>query len=447
MTIQERIEDLPRQGFYLLLIYMPFHVFIVQWFSLYTGGMAVWKGLKDAIALLLVCLTVLLVWLKRKSTREFNWFVWLALGYALVHFLVWALNPTIYKDTALLGSVYNNRLLWFLVLGMGVRLLWPRLSEGSVIRVVVGVSTAVCVLGVLQYFLPKDIMENFGYSVARGVKPMFFIDDKPDLPRIMSTLRDPNSLGAYLIVPITILFYKLFTVVREKRQMIAGLLFLHGLTLFLTFSRSAWLGAFVSVTILGVYALRSKFVPWLLKYWPLLLGVFLLFSSVALMYKDQYAIQNILIHSDESTEAKAQYDSNELHIIYARKGLEGMANQPQGNGPGTAGLVSIQHPEKGFLTENYYIQIGYEVGAIGLLIFLAVNVLVYKGLLRRRGVLSAVLLASFWGYVVCNMLLHTWSNEAVASQWWLLAGFVVGGSVVVKKKTSKKLAESTAAAV
>ncbi len=437
MTLQERIMELPRQGFYLLLIYMPFHVFIVQWLSLYTGGLAVWKGLKDAIALFLVALTVILVWLKRKQTREFNWFVWLALAYAAVHFLVWALNPGIYKDSALLGSVYNNRLLWFLVLGMGVRLLWPKINENGVLRVVIFVSTLVCALGILQYFLPKDLLEHFGYSVARGVKPMFFIDDKPDLPRIMSTLRDPNSLGAFLILPITILFYKFFTVVRQKRQLIAGLLFLHGLTLFLTFSRSSWLGAVVAVIVLAALALRAKFVPWLLKYWPLLLGVFLLVTSVALMYKDQYAVQNILVHSDESTAAKAQYDSNGYHVLYARKGLEGIANHPEGNGPGTAGLVSIQHPDKGFLTENYYIQVGYEVGMLGLLIFLAVNVLIYRELMRRKSLLPAALLASFWGYVVCNMLLHTWSNEAVASQWWLLAGFAAGAPLVANKKTTK----------
>lgn len=444
MTIQQRIEELPKQGFYLLLVYMPFHVFIVQWLSLYTGGLAVWKGLKDAVALFLVALTVILVWTKRKTTREFNWFVWLAIAYAAVHMLVWVLNPHIYKDSALLGSVYNNRLLWFLVLGMGVSLLWPKISENSVLRLVVFVSTVVCALGILQYFLPKDLMTHFGYSVARGVKPAFFIDDKPNLPRIMSTLRDPNSLGAYLILPITILFYKLVTVARDKRQLIGGLLFLHGLTLFLTFSRSAWIGAVVSVTVLAAYAMRAKFVPWLLKYWPLLLGTVLLVSSVALMYKGQYAVQNILVHSDKSTAAKSQHDSNGYHWLYARRGLEGIAKHPLGNGPGTAGLVSIQHPDTGFLTENYYIQVGYEVGVVGLLIFLAVNILVYRELMKRKSLLPAALLASFWGYVVCNMLLHTWSNEAVASQWWLLAGLAVGvPHVIIKKSSVKKVTKAT----
>lgn len=429
MTIQERILELPRQGFYLLLVYMPFHVFIVQWLSVYTGGLAFWKALKDAVALFLVVLTVLLVWFKRKSSREFNWFVGLALAYAAIHFLVWLLNPGIYKDTALLGSVYNDRLMWFLVLGMGVRLLWPKINESSVLKLVIFLSTVVCALGVLQYFLPKDLMTHFGYSLARGVKPAFFIDDKPNLPRIISTLRDPNSLGAYLILPITILFYKFVTVARERKQFIGGLLFLHGLALFLTFSRSAWLGVVLSLTVLSAVALREKFVPWLLKYWPLLLGTVLLVGSLALMYKGQYAVQNVIVHSDKSTK---QTDSNALHTQLVERGVKGVWHKPQGHGPGTAGLVSLQHPDSGFLTENYYIQIGYEVGLIGLLIFLAVNFLAYKGLLRRKTLLSVALLASFWGYVLCNMLLHTWGNEAVASQWWLLAGLAIGAPVIIK---------------
>lgn len=442
MTLQERIMELPRQGFYALLIYMPFHVFFVQWVSVYTGGLAFWKGLKDAIAFFLVGLTILLVWLQGKRTRTFDWFVGIAFAYGLLHMLVWAISPSIYRDTAVLGSVYNNRLLWFLVIGLGVRLLWPKINENSILRLVIYISTVVCALGIVQYFLPKDIMTHFGYSVARGVKPNFFIDDKPNLPRIMSTLRDPNSLGAYLILPITILFYKLMTVRRDRRQLIGGLLVLHVLALALTFSRSAWMGTIVSVCALIIFAFRAKFGPWLLKYWPLLLGSVLLIGSLVLMSKNQYAVQNILVHSDKSTAAKSKYDSNGYHWLYAKEGLQGIWHRPQGHGPGTAGIVSIQHPDRGFLTENYYIQIGYEVGVTGLLLFLAVNFLAYKELLLRRSLLSVALLASFWGYVLCNMLLHTWSNEAVAAQWWLLAGFTIGGSVTVwrsKKQAGKKL--------
>lgn len=433
MTLQERIKELPRQGFYVLLAYMPFHIFLSQWLSTYTGGLSVWKGAKDAIIFVLVTLAVILVWVEHKSNRVFNWLVWITVAYGVLHLLVWAVNPHIYKDTAILGSVYNIRLLWFLLIGMSVRLLWSRIDENHVIRIILLISSVVCVLGVLQYFLPKDLLTHFGYSLARGVKPAFFIDDKTNLPRIMSTLRDPNSLGAYLIVPITLLVYKLFTVRPQRRQLVGGLLIFHGWALLLTFSRSAWLGTVISVAVLAAYKWRAQLKPLLAKYWPILIGSILLIGSLTLMFRHQYAVQNILVHGDQSTALKSQYDSNGYHWLYTKRGLEGIVHQPQGHGPGTAGLVSIQNPNGGFLTENYYVQIGYEVGVLGLVLLLLVHLRVYKELLRRLSPLSVALIGSFWGYMLCNMLLHTWSNEAVAAQWWLLAGLVVFAPKVTKR--------------
>lgn len=435
--MSEKLRRIPYYGSLGLLIYMPFHIFLAQSLSLMTGGLSVWKVAKDVVGALVLLMIVILVWHRHRSTKTFNLFLLLATYYLLLHLLVWALNPHIYKQSALLGTLYNGRLLGYLLIGMGAALLWPKdMNENRVIRIVLMVSTLVCALGVLQYFLPKDILTHLGYSVARGVKPNFFIDDKPDLPRIMSTLRDPNSLGAYLIVPITLLVYMLVSAAKKRRMLLLGLIGLHGLALLLTFSRSAWLGSVVSVSVLGAYSFRAKLRPLLAKYWPLLIGTILLVGSLTLTVKNQYVVQNVLVHGDKSTAAKAQHDSNGYHLLFVRRGLEGIADKPLGHGPGTAGIVSIQNPSGGFLTENYYVQIGYEVGILGLLIFLAVHVLLYKELLGKRSALALCLLASFWGYVLCNMLLHTWSNEAVAVQWWLLAGVAMVASKV-KSKTKK----------
>ncbi|HSX23599.1 MAG TPA: O-antigen ligase family protein [Candidatus Saccharimonadales bacterium] len=425
------LRRIPYYGALALLVYMPFHIFLVQSLSLVTGGLSAWKAAKDVLTTIILAVTVLLVWQQHKTTRTFNWFFGLAFAYGLIHLLVWAINPHIYRDGALLGTIYNNRLLWYLLIGMGAALLWPKqLNERRIIRLVLMVSTMVCGLGILQYFLPKDILTHVGYSIARGVKPAFFIDDKRNLPRIMSTLRDPNSLGAYLIVPITILAY---TWLRgsKRRLLIAGLLGLHGLALFLTFSRSAWLGTVVSLGVLGAYQFRTGLKKWMEKYWPLALGIVLLVGSLTLLVRQQYVVQNVLVHSDKSTKLA---DSNALHLQHVKEGLRGILHKSQGHGPGTAGLVSIQNPAGGFLTENYYVQIGYEVGVLGLLVFLAAHALAYKRLLTRRTQLAAVLLASFWGYVLVNMLLHSWSNEAVAAQYWLMLGITLGLVVPDKKR-------------
>ena len=404
---------------------MPFHIFLSQSLSLLTGGLSAWKIAKDVITALILAAVVILVVIKAKPSKQKHFFyliLLLSTVYGLLHVVIWALNPGIYRQSAILGTIYNNRLLWYLMIGMGVALLaGPRLNQHRAVRLVLLVSSAVCALGVLQYFLPKDILTHFGYSLARGVRPAFFIDDKPDLPRIMSTLRDPNSLGAFLILPITLLGYKLIR--SQRRLLLGGLLGLHWLALFLTFSRSAWLGLVISLGVLGFYELRG-YMGKLIKYWPFLLAGLILLGGLVFLLRDQYVVQNVLVHSDENTTA--QLDSNEYHLVLIQRGLQGIKDRPLGHGPGTAGLVSIQNPQGGVLTENYYVQIGYEVGILGLLLFVAINVLIYKKLSRQRTPLAICLLASFWGYILVNMLLHTWSNEAVAAQWWLLAGLAIG---------------------
>ena len=67
-------------------------------------------------------------------------------------------------------------------------------------------------------------------------------------------------------------------------------------------------------------------------------------------------------------------------------------------------------------------QLGYELGIAGMVVFIGANIWIVIRLYRRHDGLGVVLCASFGGYVVTNMLLHSWSNEAIAAQWWLLAG-------------------------
>lgn len=116
-----------------------------------------------------------------------------------------------------------------------------------------------------------------------------------------------------------------------------------------------------------------------------------------------------------------------------------MADNPAGYGPGTAGLTSIRNQEQGtVLNENYYLQIAYEVGVIGLLLFLTILVMVTVYLWRQSAQIpvALALLASFAGLALTNVLVHIWSNEAVAYSWWGLAGLVLSTTLVSKDTDS-----------
>ena len=425
----QRLQRIPFLIVVALLIYMPLHVFLAQSLSLITGGLEIWKLAKDLALFASVTFVFCLLWRKRdRGLTEVNLLLTLGLAYTGLHLLLWALHPDIYRDSALLGIIYNVRVIGFLLLGMGAALLYTRKISLSplLVKLVLGVSTLVAAFGVLQYFLPHDILTHVGYGLDRGTLPAFFIDNRPDFPRVMSTLRDPNSLGAYLIIPITLLLMLLLGAASARRRFVlGGLLALHGAALFLTFSRGAWLAALLTGALLVGWRYAAGIKQLARRYWPVLAALCVLFLAGILVARGTYAFKSVVTHRTGAPQG-AEYDSNGFHWVFAKRGLEGIVRNPFGHGPGTAGLASIQNPAGSFLTENYYIQIGYEVGVLGLALFMAITVIVYLRLWQRRNEpLAVVLLASFWGYVVMNLLFHMWSNEAVAAQWWLLAGLCI----------------------
>lgn len=417
-------KRLPYYACLALLVYMPFHIFLAQSLSLITGGLDIWKLAKDAVLALAVLFVICMVWQGNRATKPFRW---LCLGvglYAAIHGIVWAFQPDIYRDSALIGLIYNLRLVGFVLLGYGAVLLWPQTFRPQLLmKLIIVLGTVVALLGIVQYLLPKDILTHAGYGVERGARAAFFIDDKPEFPRIMSTLREPNALGAYLLVPlVATMLYGLQAIGARRRLLLAGMFGMQALALFFTFSRSAWAAAALAVGLAVVWQYRALAWRLMRRLWlPLALVVLLVAAG---LYSQRHSpfVQTYITHASND----ADLDSNDYHALFLQQGLEGIADQPLGHGPGTAGLASIQNPAGSFLTENYYVQIGYEVGIAGLLLFIAINIMLYVWLWYcRTEPLAVVLLATFWGYMLMNMVLHTWSNEAVACQWWVLAGLVL----------------------
>lgn len=424
MQIAKRI---PYWGFLALLIYMPFHIFLSQYVSTLTGGLEAWKIAKDVFVAILALFTFCLVVYNRGVPKWFWMLVGASAAYTILHILLWITHPHLYPQSAEVGFIYNIRIPCFAIIGAGAVLLQPHLCTfRSVCKVVLAVSSVVALLAIVQYFLPRDILTHVGYSVERGVKPAFFIDDNPAFPRVMSTLRDPNSLGAFLLVPMALLASLMVhakQLVSKRQLQLAGLFVLHAAALYLTFSRSAWLGALVVVVLVGLWRVSSQFVRVIRRWWPALI-IFALIVGVAVYTQRHNAtLDGIVSHS--TAAQVGPHDSNDLHWIYVQRGLNGIWHNPLGHGPGTAGLASIQNPNGGLLTENYYVQIGYEVGVVGLTLFAGLLAWVYIRIWRRHDQWTVVLLSSFWAYALINLLLHMWSNEAVAAQWWLLAGIAL----------------------
>ena len=412
-----------------LLAYMPLHIFLSTWLGTTFGALEFAKAAKDVV--LVVGFLAAVVAAGKKGLLR-GWLVYLILAYAALTLLLALLKPT-ETDAEILGVVYNTRFLLFFLYAAVLSRLFDRTElRRAALRAVLAAATVVLFFGVIQYtVLPDDALRHVGYTRGNGVLPAFFIDDKPDLERAMSTLRDPNSFGSYIIIVASLALAALLRK-RAPKQLTVGLLALSGLSLLYTFSRSAWLGmAAAALTVIALhYGPRGK--EALNKRGKQIgfIAAGLVIVGLASLYtmRNTYLVQNVIFHADESTVLE---DPNQLRSRFFRESVEEIVEQPLGHGPGTAGLASIKNESQGVrLTENYYLQIAQESGMVGLVLFLAIVGLVGWQLFhlasRSPGsTLALALFASLVGLSITNLFVHIWSNEAVAYTWWGLAGLSI----------------------
>ena len=191
---------------------MPLHIFLSTWIGTSFGILEFTKVFKDIVLVIGFCLLLL-------ASVQQSWFrqmlkekiVWLIVAYCALN-IVYAIVKKTDQDAEILGIVYGTRFYIFFLYGMLLAKLYDakKLLKQS-ITVVMVVASIVLFFGVVQYILlPNDALTHVGYQRPTGVLPAFFIDDKPDLERVMSTLRDPNSFGSYVII-VGILAFAVFS--------------------------------------------------------------------------------------------------------------------------------------------------------------------------------------------------------------------------------------------
>lgn len=419
--------------FFALLAYAPLHIFLSTWLGTTFGQLELAKIFKDIVLPIGFAATLFATWdvawfkqfVQQPLIRLIGLYALLTVSFALI------LSTS--QRAEILGVVYNLRfLLIFVYAGLLLRLYKFEYLRSRALQIVLGAGIVVAAFGVVQYtVLPDDALTHVGYSRENGVLPAFHIDDKPDLERVMSTIRDPNTLGSYLIIIIPLLMAGLFATKRsETRQILIGGILLAGLAMLFSFSRSGWVGIVVSMLTFTIvyFAGRYNIGQFVREHRKWLVIGTLIIALLGVGFfaaRDSYFVQNVILHSDESTTLE---DPNELRIRFWQESLTAAVQNPLGHGPGTAGLASIQSDHV-ILNENYYFQILHEVGLVGLVLFLAILAFVgtklYQIYRRTHDMYALGLFAAFVGLLATNFLVHIWSNEAVAFTFWALAGLYI----------------------
>jgi hypothetical protein len=420
----------------IIFILLPFHAFLTVWaasiFGHYTA-IRLWKEVLMAVALLGVLYLLIFDRKVRHHTLRRK-LTWLILAYIAVQ-LGWGLWTWHVGDVTLKAMAYgvllNSRFLLFFLLGWAIAIRterferrWPKLMLWPAVLVVL--------FGLLQVFVfPVDFLRHFGYG-PDTIAPYETINNNFDFIRYMSTLRGANPLGAYLLIPISALVVLLVRYPRSwnwtKGLLLAGSLAM----LVFSFSRSAWLGAVLSIATASVLASKSawwrRHQRWLWSGAAAMLTV-LIIGAVTLQNNSHF--QNFIFHTQDNSAVAES--SNDGHEVALREGIRDLESEPFGHGPGTAGPASVYNNGEARIAENYYIQLAQEAGWPALILFVTiVGAVAYLLWTRRQTTLALSLLAALVGISFVNLLSHAWTDDTIAYIWWGLAGLAIGTPVLKK---------------
>ena len=292
---------------------------------------------------------------------------------------------------------------------------------------------AVIVLGFgcLQLLLPPDNLAVLGYDKTKNIAPYLTVDQNEAYVRINSTLRGPNPLGVYagsvLVIALVALIYKLRqSEVQKKREYwwLVALIVMAGVVLWVSYSRSAQVGAAVAAVAALLYMWRDK-LSW--KVGLAAIMVTLALGAGAFALRDSSFISHVVLHKNPH-EAN-QVDSNEGHGSSLQTGITELQAHPLGAGVGTTGSASLLGRRPAMIIENQYLFVAHEVGWVGLVIFMAWLGAILADVWRVRRafpVATVGVLASGLICIITGMLLPVFVDDTVTVLWFALAGVILG---------------------
>lgn len=457
----------------ILIALLPLHAFLVTVGTRFIAGpdlpplrqLALWKELVLLIILVLAAVELVRAHIKRTDGRaeifKLDMADWMIVLLLLLGFFVSGV-----QQVSLKYFIYGVRydfvpLIAFVVVR---RVAWSDWFTASLRKVIAGIGGVVAGFGLISYALPESFFMALGYSDLHSL----YLPGKPiaafqkiggtDLRRMQSTMSGPNHLGLWLLVPISLFLIdmvhrhspatsvgkRLVSLFRsEKGKQFVPVVFILLLlsAVFLSFSRAAWIATAAIVTIAFFrHFKRQRVYKLLLRYG----AIAVLIVATASLMSPQILLRTL---------------SNRDHLLKPLEAVRTIAAHPMGLGLGTAGPASnrvsdpcvhlphganfswakdrpelcvfvgdVQVQPQGrlcicpVLPENWYLQMGVELGIAGLIAFIALIFFVLRSLWQTEDQsIGEVAFLAFLGVSIAAMVLHAWEDSAVAYTLWIMA--------------------------
>lgn len=426
----------------LILFLIPFQGFLPVWLSSIVGHYTLLRLWKEFLLVIILIITIYYLITDSKTRKNIfsNKLTWLIILFWVIE-LIWAAIAHLGKDVSLKALFFGLLLdcRYFIFFGITWIIALKNRNLIKFIPKIILVPAAVVVLfGLLQIFiLPNNFLAHFGYNQAT-IMPFQTINSNSKYVRIISTLRGANPLGAYLIIPITYLIYiflKKSKKINKTTIAITIFILLSLVVLFFSFSRSAWIGAFVAGCLIVFLSIQNKKT----KKRILIGGLVVLIVVGAGLFLDRnnHKVQNLLFHTQSNS--KIGISSDQAHLNSTINNFKKLIKNPLGSGPGSSGPASIYNKYRApQIPEDYYIQIGQEVGIFGLIIYLAIIFKILLDLFKNKdqNQINHFLLASLVGILIVNLFLMAWTDDTLAYLWWGILG--ISYSTLPNKIKKKK---------
>lgn len=404
-------------GLAAILLLMPFHAF----FSIYFGSLGFNQSLvqswKEVLVVLLTIVWLIFVLLKNKLPFRLdptNVLFIAIVGLSLIVTIVIRPNPE-----AVLFGIKTNLVaivVFFIAqiplpskVWINKNLLWLVLVPGFL----------VAILAILQAtVVPESLMASLGYN-SSTINPKQIVDGSIPFHRAFATLGGPNQLGTYLILPMV---FSLVYGLKQKKFWLLIISFATAVGIGLSFSRSAWIAAAFALIVSIAFIVNRKGKIILAGSIVVIMALTVLLLPSAIQNNPR--LENVLLHGrvfEDRLEGSDQLRLDAIEIT-----TKEVLNRPFGHGLGSAGPASFQTSSP-VIPENWYLQIAYEIGIVGAVLYILAFAALLGDFIRNRKQLLAVsLFAVTSGVLVANLFLHSWADSTLVLIMFVLYGLYKG---------------------
>lgn len=324
----------------------------------------------------------------------------------------------------------------FAVLFLAVRRLeLPERSVEHIRRLILALAIALAAFGVWE-FVGTGSFNTFMVQTLQMPRYKFFVLLTPypnptsvitygslgghTFVRVGSLINDSHTFAFLMLIPLGLGLERLSARPLSLFEGVAT--FAAALGLLLSLTRASILGGVLVIGLALVLAAR-RHAPGRIRL--VLLVVIGAVGIVPIAAHTHVAARLLSVSNTNETD-------NSQHINRSKAAFDALVHQPMGRGLGTNLITGARyHTAQALVSENYYLQVGNELGAIEMIVFvvLLALVLVRLGITSVRAgpdeTMAGGLLIAGCGLAVGGFFLHDWASFEVSLGFFGLSGLAV----------------------